>query len=216
MAMEYKLFWTEFVCVGNNGRSPLAEMGAKRRVAMKGLVDRIKVSSSGCGIKYFREEAPPEAKLMFAKRLLEAGTLRGRPLRRWFAKRLVAKSQNKLNDWEVNYFMNFFNRYEAGCRAAVMKEFGFPSNGGFRNPIDPSRPVDLILYIGSTAKELLGNVYNCRTTRPEIRSLQEFVRAEEKLPDCWGMPLDVYRQMANVIVPWAEQAIDIIAEKYIR
>ena len=69
----------EYICTGNNGRSPMAEAIAKDYIRREELVDQFEISSSGSGLSEITRktgEALNEQRLNIIKMGLEGGVYR--------------------------------------------------------------------------------------------------------------------------------------------
>ncbi len=148
----------EFVCIGNNGRSPVAEATAKRLIKTLGLEDQVSISSSGTDVQ-------------------SNGDLR--TIFRPFVEKAVYRQildKEMLEEFEKNP-QGVFDQivsYEKGLRDQYLKD-------SLREPFEHTprqtiiRPkAELILPIDGRASERVRSIYAGSVYSPKIEQLGEY------------------------------------------
>ncbi len=181
----------EYVCTGNNGRSPMAEAIALDYVHRKGLEDRVEICSSGSGLHELTKPTGEKWKKMYLgvvdlalKNGIYQESWRQDEARRVF--KLGMDVEDAVLDAAVNYAVNM----EAHFRNVALFEIGLVAGGKYHKPTE-ARHNGLILPMAESNAAEVRTIYEDITVfTPIIQPLNAYVGLEGEVtnPFCKLLP----------------------------
>ena len=203
----------EYVCTGNNGRSPMAEAIAKDHVMKHGLVDRVRVMSSGSGLheRTMKEgEELVKQKLSLVELALQNG-LYQEGWRRANAELAVAGA--KLGTPELlEEFFDYAVRIEGILRDQALWEVGLVADGKYHQST-VARPDDagqrVILPMAASNVDQVGRIYAGFENQPRVlTSLNEYAGIYGDVPNPFCKQLPAYQEAREHLMLAVPRTVD--------
>jgi len=184
----------EFVCTGNNGRSPLAQLVAEHTAGNIALVSNmnlnIKFSSSGTMVELPSNLSP-------YKTIIEKAVMKG----------ILQKELLEQYDTNPNAALEALVTHEKNMRDKFLHdELKIKPQPHARNQIHVRNDIDLILPIGANNLTRVREIYNTSTKKPQIIGLEEFSELYHELDDVFPATYQEYRQTAYLVAQCSSSA----------
>jgi protein-tyrosine-phosphatase len=199
----------EYVCTGNCGRSPMAEVIAQRHVNRLGLTGKINVSSSGSGIhdKTMKTgDARKEQQLGVIKLGLNYGIFNGD---------MDLEARRVLNDdsqTEIDNCFDYIVQTERILRDMALWEVGLFAEGVYHQATDVHDDSRIILPMVSSNVEQVKTIYEGSGVLPYVVALNEFASLDGEIANPFCQHLPVYREtredLLRVVPMSVEKAIE--------
>jgi len=179
----------EFVCTGNNGRSPIGEQVAKRVAGILGLQDRINISSSGTLV----DQPTDTSKLKdswrpFIQKAVDRGILENSVLELFETDPLAAG--------------NLLKEHEQDMRNAYLTQSLGSADVGYSSRQTVVRPeADLILPMDGGNLERIAKIYADVDHKPRIETLGLFS----------GLEIDLAQDFPEVKDEYIKTAVNVEA-----
>jgi len=193
--MKY-LIGIEYVCFGNNGRSPMAEAIATQEIVKRGLP--IAASSSGCGlITAETHHTSATEKIAFIQEAYRNGlfTDYGREI-------LPDAMQIYLgatpSETEIDRCWALMTSLEAGFRDQVLQEIGLQAAGCFQ-PTVAREGVHLLLPVNTGNAERVKKIYHASSYSPLIEIITAYAGYPQDLPVPFTHGIEEYRQIRDIL-----------------
>ncbi len=198
----------EYVCYGNNGRSPMAEAIASDYIRKQGLADRITVSSSGCGL--FPDgtvKATPETKAAFVASALENGVYaHSIPELLHLAGEIALFGVHAGVD-SVNSCFYALASFEEQSRNQALEEIGLRIAGPCFQPTRVREDVHLILPVAKRPELLVRELYQDAASTPLIEVLPVYA-GMNKLPIAFCELFPAYQRLRDVLIEMVPKSIE--------
>ncbi len=200
----------EFVCSGNMGRSPLAELIARNHIARLDESGRLEATSSGTlvtTLNAWRDGSVPfnpvRAKWLL-EQALKAGVYSGdeRTLVRSFVRAEAVDITDPAVSAMTLKAQLSFDAEEMENRALVAVKLGL--KGGFKAAPEQTvarRDAVVVLGMSSSNTASIREIYAPSKATPVIETLTDYTARAElaQVPDALGLGRDVYMEMAEVL-----------------
>ncbi len=188
----------EYVCTGNNGRSPQAEAIATDYVHRQGLADRVRVRSSGSGLHpmFLREGAEKTQAQLQIVRMAAANGVYQESWRRDQAAAVLAEGQGHGTDPElVQELFDYVVRAEAIFRDQVLMEAGLVATREYHRPtmLHGSDDQHVVLAMAKANLDQVRQIYAGSGYTPTIALLNEYAGMEGDVPNPFCRLLPEYR-----------------------
>lgn len=214
MNNNYDGFGVEFICTGNNGRSPMAETLAESYTEAEGYEGDIKVYSSGTKADEFTSEEHMigegrDSVIGAVKEALNSNMYEGRM--EDIAEDVV---EGEATNEEVIECAKYLGEKEASNRRQALLDMGFVPKDNSKTQTKPRDEVDLALTIGSKNYERANGIY--KPTDTEVVTLDDFSGDYEDIEGSFPtMTQEQFAHNAEVIKEKAENSVDRVVEEYI-
>lgn len=180
----------EYVCTGNNGRSPMAEAIALDYVHRKGLEDRIEICSSGSGLSELTKPTGEKWKKMYLG-VVDLALKNGIYQESWRqdeAKQVLELGmdvEDAVLDASVNYAVNI----EAHFRNVALFEVGLVAAEKYHKPTKPLHDGLILPMAESNAKQVC-TIYEKSSFSPRVEPLNAYAGLEGDVtnPFCKLLP----------------------------
>lgn len=189
----------EFVCTGNKGRSPLAEAFAKKYLDKKGLLNRVRVSSSGTLVDFFKN--PDDEKLAQILGYLIPKALEKRVITPEEAEAL--RQKRRVKEIQNSIFQRIRVKEEEQNRAVLEEKALFGYYDINRQPQQTIlRPeAELIFPMGQENYDGVVKIYSNSKINPVVELFGE-------IEDPVFVTLDEFRKITEQIEEATESAMD--------
>lgn len=218
----------EYVCTGNNGRSPLAEAVARAYLQTNytSLSDGIRISSSGTDAEWINQKVITgfDRALTYLKKGHTYNSVHPGLLT---PDEVTFIEENLLRDKEaaaaqyghdptfrsIVHVLAVETRKKLGVlerehRDHFLAEYGL-SYVGQRTPIQPRDDVHYVLGMGRNNVGVIQRAYAGRDHMPVIALISEFVGEDGEIVDALGSPdLDVHRRAFEQVTDLSKRSID--------
>ncbi|MEK6901244.1 MAG: hypothetical protein AABX37_02800 [Nanoarchaeota archaeon] len=193
----------EYVCTGNNGRSPMAEAIAKDTIMNWGLANRVTVMSSGSGLHPSTMKTGEELarqKQGMVRLALDSGIYQ-EPWRRRNAELVAAVDAMVGYSEELEEFFNYAVRVEGIFRDQALMEVGLVATGQYHKLTvahvdDADRRV--ILPMAASNASQVRQIYAGFENQPRVLTpLNEYAGMEGDVPNPFCQLLPAYRSARN-------------------
>jgi len=200
----------EYVCTGNNGRSPMAETIARDYVARKGLENRVRISSSGTNHnQLFVQQRNDPAKLLV---LVELGLKNG-----LYKDRIksLAKKVAEGNETEKNLLdecVNYLVKAEGIYRDMALLEIGLTANGEYHQPTIP-KDIQLILAMAKNNAQQVEQIYAESNVNPLITTVNEYAHLPGDVSNPFCQLFPAYQKTRDALLIAVPRTIDRALEE---
>ncbi len=221
----------EYVCTGNNGRSPMAEAIALDYVHRKGLEDRIEVCSSASGLSDKTRSHGDEFRkqqLGIVKLALQNGIYQ-ETWRQKEAQRVIDLGNEKYDE-EFDYMnatiwmedncealkncVNYAVNMEAHFRNVALMEVGLFAGGKYHKPT-VARHHDLILPMAESNATQVRTIYEGFSFTTKIRPLNAYVGVEGDVPNPFCKLLAAYQASRDHLMKVVPMSIEKAVAEYL-
>lgn len=202
------MFTIEYVCTGNNGRSPMAEAIGRDYVARLGLDDKISVTSSGSGVHPLFQKHGDKLRtqnLSIINLGLNNGVFAGRI--KECAERILEQPE-KADQRSIDQCVAYLVRAEAIFRDAALLEIGLQATYCYHKPTTPSETVNLILPMTHGNKDQVLMIYNGTSFEPLIVALNEYAGLQGDISNPFCQLLPAYHQTRDHFSKAVPKTID--------
>ncbi|MBS3166306.1 hypothetical protein J4444_04240 [Candidatus Woesearchaeota archaeon] len=206
----------EYVCTGNNGRSPMAEAIAQDYVHERGLVSRVAISSSGSGLhqstrKNGVEEVRQE-QLTFVELALKNGIFQ----RDWqkYQAQLQTEARLDADPVKLKELFEYVVRVEGILRDRALWDISLVAAGEYHKPMvaRPNRPgvQSLILAMAQSNLDQVSRIYtnfgpNFKTNAGTING---YAQMDGDVPNPFCQLLPAYEQCRDHLLVAVPKTID--------
>jgi protein-tyrosine-phosphatase len=222
--MKDKKWGIEYVCTANGGRSPMAEVAAKKQIEELGLESRIMICSSGSHYEVLQEMEMPFDYLMSN---LELGLKRG-----FYNSEQKKEAEKILQDkdqFESKYRQDLVTREvikdlakipemilteeEEDFRDLVLEEVGLRYIGT-EQQYQPREGVQIVLPMKDSNAARVRELSD--SNRPQIIvPIREYAGLEGDIPNPFGKGIEIWRETRDSIFEAAKASIEKVANKYL-
>lgn len=223
----------EYVCTGNNGRSPMAEAIALDYVRKKSLEEAVSVLSSGSGLHPSHQKHSKglrKQKLAVVEMALKSGIYQEH-WRQEQAQHIVEaglqevegglngieSTGTKSNKLELDECYKYAIRMESILRDRALFEIGLVANGTYHHS---TRPHHNGLILPTTAqnveqvRSIYGNFYP--PYNPTIVLLNEYAGLEGDVPNPFCQLLPAYQRVRDQLLVAVPKTIDRAVEEFLK
>lgn len=214
MVNENKLM-IEYVCTGNNGRSPMAEAIALDYVHSRGLENRIEISSSGSGLHEatkLRGEKWKKQYLGVVELALKNGIYQ-ESWRQDNARRVMELGMN-VEDRVLDACVYYAVNVEAHLRNEALWEKGLVAAGKYHKPTKAEYSGVILPMAESNTKQVC-TIYDGSSFTPRVESLNWYVGVEGDVPNPFCQLLPVYQQSRDHLMRVVPMSIDKAVEEWL-
>lgn len=205
----------EFVCTGNHGRSPVAELIANKHLRNIGQDGLYQAISSGSHVAALDQG---EIAREFMLRIIDIGKQRG-----LYQPEQLAEIDKALRDGNDKALMQFYQtaakqyrREEAEQRAEAIEHFGIEGKVKPVREQTIARP-DVVVLLGMTEKhrKKAASLYDGTGFTPLIQILSQYATRDPKaeLFDAFGLGKDAYFKTIEMLLNQVPKAIDRLLEE---
>ncbi len=186
----------EYVCTGNNGRSPMAEAIAKDYVARFEINDVI-VSSSGSRLHPMfaqQDQNDLDGGIEIVRTAWENGLYRGR-MEQFAAGLLRAEDELRKPGADfagLDRCIEYAAKAEAIFRNVSLLKRGLFADGEYQKPAIHNSSADIVIAMGSSNAKDVGLIANRMGVAPRIVLLNEYAGLEGSVPDAFCKRQDAY------------------------
>ncbi len=201
----------EYVCTGNNGRSPMAEAIANDYVHRQGLADRVNVYSSGSGLNpMFKKEGDEDIQSQLS--VIHMATANGVYQESWRRDQALSVLQQRADDpiGLMRELVHYAVRAEAIFRDQSLMEVGLVADREYHKPTRPNG-IDVhhvILPMTKSNADQVREVYAGSEFRPKITLLNEYAGMSGDVPNPFCQLLPAYRQTRDHLLVAVPKTID--------
>lgn len=200
----------EYVCTGNNGRSPMAEAIAKDYSIRKSLEGRIRISSSGTNHNPFfvGQRDNPEKLLAIVEFGLKNGIYRGRV--KSLAERVADRS--KTDKTVVDECVGYLIKAEGIYRDMALLELGLIAEGEHHQPTMP-QDVQLILAMAKSNVHQVQQIYARSGFNPIITTVNEYANMPGEVSNPFCQLFPAYQKTRDDLLISIPRTIDHALEE---
>ncbi len=213
----------EYVCTGNNGRSPMAEAIAKDYLHRQKLTSKVCVYSSGSGLpqptrarRHGDLQREREQNLKIVELALRNGIYQ-EPWRQEEARSALEGGQNFNKFSLLEDLVNYAVRVEGIFRDQALLEVGLVAAGKYHQPTTPGQE-GLILTMSESNAAQVRQIYQVDRLenpgltitglRPTITTLNQYAGMEGEVPNPFCQLLPAYRQVRDHLLVAVPKTID--------
>lgn len=202
----------EFVCTGNMGRSPLAELIGREYLVKKDLNSHYNTISSGTCVDDILSE---NLDLSFKISKIELGKKRGI----YESKELneINKAIKNGDNYSINNYYNFamifFTNEEIRHRDEIIKEYGIEGKVKTNQEQTIIRNDTIaVLSMSDENNEVVKKIYEDLDEKPIIQTLGQFIGYNNQIPNHFGLGIEAYKEVFSLIKEYVPLAIDKVVE----
>ena len=205
----------EYVCTGNNGRSPMAEAIALDYVHRKGLEDRIEICSSGSGLSDLTKPTGEKWKKMYLG-VVDMALKNGIYQESWRqdeAKRVFGLGmdvEDAILDAVVNYAVNV----EAMFRNMALFEVGLVAGGKYHKSTE-ARHSGLILPMAESNAAEVRTIYERSAFAPRVEPLNVYAGLEGEVTNPFCQLLPTYQATREDLMRSVPISIEKAVEEHL-
>ncbi|MEK6950629.1 MAG: hypothetical protein AABX13_02805 [Nanoarchaeota archaeon] len=208
----------EYVCTGNNGRSPMAEAIAKDYLHRQRLADKAFVCSSGSGLpppfqvrEYGDLQREMGQNLPIIKLALENGIYQ-EPWRQEGARSVLEEGylERRPDSLLLEGLVNYAVRVEGIFRDQALLEIGLVAAGKYHRPTVQGHE-GLILTLSESNAVQVREIYQVNrrgNLKPTITTLNQYAGMEGEVPNPFCQLLPAYRQVRDHLLAAVPKTID--------
>ncbi len=208
--MTNQLLTLEYVCTGNNGRSPMAEAIAQDYVQRQGLADKIKVSSSGSGLHRGTMkfgDALVAQKLGLVRMALENGVFQ----ESWKQREARLVSEDVRDEQFLDDLFNYAIRVEGILRDQALFEVGLVATGKYHQTtqamiLDADRRI--VLPMAGSNVDQVKKIYTGFNQPRVLTTLNEYAGMEGDVPNPFCQLLPAYRESRDHLMVAVPKTVD--------
>lgn len=215
--MTNQLLTLEYVCTGNNGRSPMAEAIAKDYVHRQGLADRVKFWSSGSGLHQSTKKHG-ESEITQKHGVVKLALQNGIYQEAWRQEqaRLVIGGGPNFN--LLGELFDYAVRVEGILRDQALFEKGLVAAGEYHKPTTAWRTIEpwneyLILPMANSNVIQVRQIYEGSRFKPKIALLNEYAGMEGDVPNPFCQLLPAYREARDHLMVAVPRTVDRAARE---
>jgi len=214
----------EYVCTGNNGRSPMVETIAKAYVSESGLQDIVVVSSSGSGLNALFQPSGDAAKMeklsfislglhnrVYGSNVVNSSDVVNPAIRSPYKTMATSVLDKGLaaNDDDVQICLDFLIWAEGIFRNMALANIGLMANGTYHTPTEPRGDVNVVLPMAHSNVVQVRAIYEgSRFAPPHIEALNQYVQMEGDVPNPFCQLLPAYEQCRDYLMVAVPKTID--------
>lgn len=200
----------EYVCTGNNGRSPMAEAIARDYASRQGLESRIRISSSGTNHNHLfvEQRDNPEKLLAIVEFGLKNGIYRGRV--KSLAERVADRSRT--DKAVVDECVGYLVKAEGIYRDMALLELGLIAKGEHHQPTMP-QDVQLILAMAKSNAQQVQQIYAGSGFNPIITTVNEYANLQGEVSNPFCQLFPAYQKTRDDLLISIPRTIDHALEE---
>lgn len=205
----------EYVCTGNNGRSPMAEAIALDYVHSKGLEGRVEILSSGSGLHELTKPTGEKWKTLYlgvVEMALKNGIYR-ESWRQDEARRVFELGmdvEDVVLDAAVNYAVNV----EAMFRNMALFEVGLVAGGKYHKPTQAQHS-GLILPMAESNAKQVRTIYEGSLSAPRVQPLNVYAGLEGEVTNPFCKLLPAYQATREDLMRSVPMSIEKAMKEYL-
>lgn len=207
----------EYVCTGNNGRSPMAEAIAKADVLMRGLEDQFEISSSGSGLSVVTRKTGDDfkrQKLAIVKMGLDNGLYSG-----WSQGMAeeVQDQQLEAADFTLDFCFDYLIKAEAVFRDLTLSEVGLRADSVYHKPTEAKGEANIILPMTEGNAEQVHGIYlgsSVGFAEPPVVPISKYAGLEGEVTNPFCQLQPVYQQTRDDLMRIVPKTIDRALEDF--
>ncbi len=207
----------EYVCTGNNGRSPMAEAIAQDYVHSKGLEDRVLVTSSGSGLHELTKPSGEKGKKQWIG-IIELALKNGIYQESWRQEeaRRVIDTGMDVDDMALDQCVFYAVNVEAMFRNMALFEIGLVAGGKYHKPTTTQAGRRVILPMaGSNTKQVETIYAQGDLPMPQIVPLNQYVGLEGDITNPFCQLLPVYQATRADLLKAVPMSVDKAVQEYL-
>ncbi len=185
----------EFICKGNNGRSPIGQAAARKVATYLGYGDKLQISSSGSMADLSQVKDLKDMMRSFVPKAIEAGTI---PAER--------AEMYERDHWSV--VNELVGIEEAWRNQFIWDNYGIDYRGHVRRQTVVRPEAQLILPVDESVLNDVNKLYeSVQGPKPRIVALPAFAALDLKLDHYKTLDYNGYEALANDVAKAASTAI---------
>jgi|SRR3989344_1004243 len=200
----------EYVCTGNNGRSPMAEAIAKDYAIRKGLENRLSISSSGTNHNqlFVSQRDDPAKRLVLVELGLRNGLYRGRI--KSLAEKVAEGKETEKN--VIDECVDHLVRAEGIYRDMALLEIGLTVDGKYHQPTIP-KDIQLVLAMAKSNAQQVEQIYAGSIVNPLIITVNEYANLSGEVSNPFCQLFPAYQKTRDDLLIAIPKTIDRAVEE---